>query len=241
MQQETIAQLGGDMERHGVTKIQEWLDKTQMEKLRRRIDYVLRKRENQLCLGAFLERNDLTESDQGPSNSTGEPDTLDGREEYFAVDDDGFARDPRFKELCHQSSQMFTARVAERGSEQVVERDLAPLSVPVATTSDSAGEMYDAVHRPAPAARAGDVEMVTEENRLAALSMIQGRLAEFQEKVAKIQCAALVAALESEILKQASQAGHGQFAAENQRQVRERILAAFRARQIPLLPSVVAE
>lgn len=214
IQADIIDRLQGEMDAGGISTIRELVDDAQRQRLLARIEAVLKGREETLQLPAF------------PMAKGADRSTL---AVPFAFDQEGFARDPRFRELCKEAKSVFERQTIDQFTVEIFKAALA--------VDDDGRVMYDHVHRPAPKAVTKDADIVTAANRDFALKLIAGRLTEFRNRVIDIQ----IAAVESVLVAKSTTVIEKEFGADEQRVVRARILAAFDKRAIPLLPSVVAE
>lgn len=214
VQAKVIERFEGQMDQHGFSTIRQVVDESQKQRLIYRIEQVLKGHEEALCLPAFPAINDADAS------------TLTAQ---FAVDQDGFARDPRFRQLCEESQRMFQKKAMDDLTRAVY---VAALEMVI-----DGKIMYDSAYRPTPQAAGADCDVVTTENRKFGMELIRGRLVEFHDRVARVQLMAVSAVL----LAQNTSVVENEFSADDQRVVRARILTAFANRKLPLLESVIAE
>jgi len=214
VQAKVIERFEGQMDQHGFRTIGQLVDESQKQRLIHRIELVLKGREEALCLPAFPVIDDANAP------------TLTAQ---FAVDQDGFARDPRFRQLCEESQRMFQKQATDDLTRAVY---VAALEVVI-----DGKTMYDSTYRPAPQPAGADTDVVTTENRKFGIELIRGRVLEFRDRVARVQLMALSGVL----LAQNTNVVENEFSADEQRVVRARILTAFANRKLPLLESVVAE
>lgn len=184
-----------------------------------RIERILDKRKDTLCLGAFP-----IEMKKGqPGAASGQSDMV----QHFAANREGFPTDPRFKQLCHEAFAIFSSIPLDQLVEQIY-REALSLEI-------EAPPLYDAVYLPPPPGTDTDPSTVVdaELRAWAQNELIQSRLREFRHHVEEVQREATLSVFH------ASRAVEQELSASDQAVVRAKILHAFEERELVLLPSAV--
>jgi hypothetical protein len=208
--------------------VQDLVDDTQLQRLLNRIERVLKAREAKLCLDAF----------PIPSPATSEVEKrgpVPLLHTLLAVDQFGFASDPRFQRLCAEARAFFETTSEKLRIEgvytesllvRVEERQLFdPKYIPRTTTTSIA-------------------DVVTPENRKKAMSHIAGRLNEFQARATQIQQAAVREVLTQLCVDQQSRQTtqvSNELNATEVEVLKQQVCQAFQQRHLPLLHSVVLD
>lgn len=207
-----LANLRGGIE----GDLNEAILKVQLQWLIARCDRVLAQRERWLLLEVFP-AGDL-------SGQTVLPDV-------FAVAEDGFPKDPRFKRLCTRAQQ----EVGNKTVDQLV-AELYDAAIHLDVDDETLGADENRMRTPAPKGEPQAPE-ITEGHRAYAMRRIRERVLTWEPRVVSVQQAALVAAFKAETNKVL----RGAIAAPDVEAIEENMSRECDARGIPLLPSVLSE
>lgn len=219
IQSQVLDRFQSDMQRHGFTQVQQLVDESQKQRLIARIERVLRQYRDKMCLEAF------------PIEGAGEsrPDLL------FAPDEQGFARDPRFRRLCDEACKLFREQTPAEFQERIDETYRTVLE-PLPDGS----EMFDRTYRKPPT-NDDKADIVSQENRDFALKQIKTGLENLERHAMATQRAAADLVAAALVSRVEATAALGADAIPDELSVRAKVDELFRKKELPLLTKALVD